>query len=341
MFQKDKKKILIIRTDRIGDVILTLPLSTLLKEKYPESKITFLCSNYTKEIPELCKSIDNIICIENFSFFELIENLISLDFNYAILVYPKFKISLSIFLSGIKHRIGTKFRWYSFFFNDKISHHRKESKKHELEYNSDLLSPFGIKNNIQIPSVQFNIQIDNITKQTLKIKFAETNFSKSKKTIIVHIGSGNSSVDWPKSYFKELVNLIARNLNVNLILTGNHQEKEMITKLFENVEIDYINFAGKLSIKEMFALCNIADLFISNSTGPIHIAATTNCKIIGFYPKIKNCSALRWGPYTHSKKIFEPELNCENCNTEQCQKLKCMETISVNEVYNYIDKEIN
>jgi ADP-heptose:LPS heptosyltransferase len=77
----------------------------------------------------------------------------------------------------------------------------------------------------------------------------------------------------------------------------------------------------------------LTDLFISNSTGPIHIAAALDRWIIGFYPKIPACSQNRWGPYTKKKYIFTPAIDCVNCSRQQCEKLDCMNTIDIGKVF--------
>ena len=90
---------------------------------------------------------------------------------------------------------------------------------------------------------------------------------------------------------------------------------------------------------ELMGLIGKSDIFVSNSTGTIHIAAALGSPVIGFYPKIKVCSAKRWGPYTEKSTIFEPAINCKNCTRKKCEKLQCMNTIDIASVTKRI-KEI-
>ena len=96
---------------------------------------------------------------------------------------------------------------------------------------------------------------------------------------------------------------------------------------------NFINLAGKFDLSQLIAVINKSDLLIANSTGPIHIAAALGKNVIGFYPKIAACSPNRWGPYTNKKNIFMPEITCSNCTKKQCEKLNCMNSININEVF--------
>ena len=105
----EPKNILIVRTDRIGDLILTLPLAGLIKKQYPNCKVSFLVRDYTKNIVSNHPFIDEVIVLKetdgNAPLFENVSMLKQKNFDNCIVVYPRFKISLTIYLSRIKNRI--------------------------------------------------------------------------------------------------------------------------------------------------------------------------------------------------------------------------------------------
>lgn len=327
------KNILVVRTDRIGDVILTLPLASIIKEKYPGSKITFMVKEYTSELVYANSLIDDVIIYDNFTLSQLLKKIRQNKFYAAITVYPRFKIALLLFSAGIKIRIGTGYRWYSFLFNKKTYDHRKDGKRHELEYNVRLLKNLNIDFTPEKGGVNFNFKIDEKSKTIIKDILASTKIEQSKKIIIVHPGSKGSAVDLPKEKFRKIVNTISEYDNFQIILTGNNEERE-ICKSMETEKV--INLAGKLSLMQLAALIDLAHVFVSNSTGPIHIAAALNKNIVGFYPKIASMSPKRWGPYSNNAKIFQPNIDCNNCTRKQCEELNCMSSIEVEEVTDYI-----
>lgn len=332
----DYKNILVVRTDRIGDVVLSLPLAKIIKEKFPGCRITFLVRQYTKAVVEGNPYIDEVLTIfEEKNSFPILTNVIKIrskKFDTAIIVYPTFSLALIIFLAGIKKRIGTGYRLYSFLFNKKVYEHRKYAEKHELEYNISLLSKIGINPAIGIDNVKFNLKIGESEKKKINELLRSKAVAEGELIVIVHPGSGGSAVDLPIARLNELVRMIS-GLNVKVIITGNEKEK----KLCESISGEKnIILAGQLSLQELIALIDRSSLLIANSTGPIHLAAALNKYTIGFYPKILSCSAKRWGPYTKKKIVYEPEMECSNCTRKQCEELNCMNSISINRVFDDI-----
>ncbi len=341
----EPKNLLIVRTDRIGDVILSLPLAGIIKKYYPQCKVTFLVKDYTKELVENHPYIDNVLILEEKKIpgskgkvllKENIELIKKYNFDSSIIVYPTFSVSLIIFLSEIKKRIGTGYRWYSILFNEKIYEHRKYAEKHELEFNVNLLRKFNISEEISQANVKFDIPVKPESNKKVKKELNENNIDVQKPIIIFHPGSLGSSVDLPIEKFKELILLVSEKTDFQIILTGSSNERELCDRLVINERIK--NFAGKFSLSEMISLINFSEIFVSNSTGPIHIAAALNKYTIGFYPKILACSAKRWGPYTKNALIFTPEIECENCSREQCNSLNCMNSINIQNVFVEIEK---
>ncbi len=331
------KSLLLIRTDRIGDVILSLPLAEMIKKHQPDCKVTFLLREYTKELALSNPFIDEILVLkENDGEIDIKANLKMLgekNFDTCITVYPTFKIALLMFRTRIKNRIGTGYRWYSFFFNRRVYEHRKYADKHELEYNVNLLKEIGIEETITRDNVHFYIAIEKSVELKIKKDLTDNKIAESKPIVIVHPGSGGSAVDLPVERFKLLVKKLVES-GIQVLITGSKNEKEICQKLVVNESVK--NFAGKYLLKELTALINKTDVFVSNSTGPIHIAAALNKFSIGFYPHLTACLPKRWGPYSNKSNIYMPESDCEDCKNKQCTKVECMNTINIEKVHSDI-----
>lgn len=337
------KNLLIVRTDRIGDVVLSLPLAAAVKKHSPGTRITFMVRNYTKALVERNPFIDDVILLEEAEGrIPLRKNTSKVSkggFDASILVYPTFKTALILFLSGIKRRIGTGYRWYSFLFNRKVFTHRKYAEKHELEFNVDLLKQFGIEENTVRGKTEFGLKANEKIKEQILETLKASGFSADKPSIIIHPGSGGSAVDYPVDKLQELTKLIVKELDVNIIVTGGKNEENLCAEL--NVSDTIIQMAGKLNLAEMIALIDLSDVFVSNSTGPIHIAAALGKYTVGFYPNLLACSAKRWGPYTDKKVIFVPRTDCNDCRREQCSSKDCMSSINPSQVFDEIKRICN
>jgi len=329
------KNILIVRTDRIGDVVLSLPMAELIKKKYPDCKVVYFIRDYTSSLIDGNPFIDEVVIAEEADgeilFQKNLNKIKSKRFDTCVVVNPTLKIALMMFLSGIENRIGTGYRWYSFLFNKKVFEHRKHGDKHELEYNINLLNKIDIDFKDFSNEIKFHLHVDEKNSEEINSILYEKGFKSGNKVVIIHPGSGGSSVDLPNEKLIELTRRISNLNNVTIIITGSKSESDLC-KQFEISE-SIINLSGQLDLSLLKALINRADLFISNSTGPMHIAAALGVHVIGFFPKILSCSQKRWGPYTEKKTIFIPTIDCSNCNREQCEKLDCMNSIDIGRVF--------
>jgi ADP-heptose:LPS heptosyltransferase len=330
---KELNRLLIVRTDRLGDVVLSLPLSKIIKDKYPDVEISFLLRGYTKDLAEGHPFIDHIILLEEENgspdLLANIRKLRSMSFDACLVVYPTFRIALILFLAGIKERIGTGYRWYSILFNKRIYEHRKHGLKHELEYNLNMLKLLGI-DTVDNSKIAFDLGVENDALDKVSGLLEKKKVKPDVPMIIVHPGSGGSAVDLPISRLKELVSNLSSASNAQIVLTGSKAEISICNQL--EIDKKIINFAGLLTLKELIALISLSGILVANSTGPIHIAAALGKYVIGFYPKIPECSAVRWGPYTDRKFIFSPIIECGNCTKKQCEELNCMNSIDLKNV---------
>ncbi len=325
------KNLLIIRTDRIGDVVLTLPIAKVIKTHFPQCRITFMVREYTAPILYKHPYVDEVLILkEDNNKINLSDNIKELrgrEFDTCITVSPSFKIAALTVLSGIKNRIGTGYRWYSFLFNNKIFEHRKYGEKHELEHNLRLLSFFGIDDKEEKKNLSFDIHVDEKSSSSVDTVLKAKGIDVAGKLLIIHGGSGGSAIDLPLPKMRELAAMLNELSGTYVLLTGAEKEKELCKEL--EVGENIVNLAGEFSLRELIALISKSEVLIANSTGPIHLAAALDKFTVGFYPKIASCSKERWGPYTEKKAVFTPELDCHDCTRKQCELLNCMNNIDV------------
>jgi len=336
------RNILIVRTDRIGDVVLSLPMADIIKKYFPGSKVTFMVREYTKPLIDYYPSVDEVLVAKERKGKILFDGNYHLikekKFDACITVNPRFKTALLLLLCGVNLRIGTGYRWYSFLFNNKVYEHRRDAKRHELEYNVNLLKPLGIKYTASRKNIHFNLKPDKEMRERVKNELKKSGINLEKGLVIIHPGSGGSAIDLPLSKFKEVIRGLSGK-GYAICITGSLQEKQLCESIKTSSEV--INLAGKYALPELMSLISLASIFIANSTGPIHIAAALGINVVGFYPKLKECSPERWGPYSNKAKVFQPEIDCKDCTREQCGKLNCMSSINSEKIISYIEKILN
>ena len=336
MEQPHLQNILVVRTDRIGDIILTLPTVEALKSNFPEAHVAMMVRSYTDGLVE---GIADVFLYDRAGktkpFFLMLSELRRARFDTVVIAYPRFRIALLLWIAGIPVRVGTGYRWYSFFFNKRVYEHRKTVEKHEAEYNLSLLKVLGC----EIPSKpEVHLVISEQNKKAADDVRKMLGISDANRLALLHPGSGGSARDWNPKRFAQLASeLVKRGFCV--VITGGREEGELVHSVAQNAGEGVIPFVSNLSLKEFAALIQTAQLFVANSTGPLHIAAAVGTSVVGFYPPVRVMSPKRWGPLTDKKVIFVPDpMRCPRCKGGECQGNECMEQIEVEQVVKAIER---
>lgn len=295
----EPRRIIVSRTDRIGDVVLSLPVFASLKECFPQASLTALVRGYTADVASSFPSVDDVTVYEDSdSLLTTIRKLKRLHADTILLLYPRFRLAAAAFLARIPVRVGTAYRWYSFLNNTKVREHRKHSVKSEAEYNLSLAEAIGCKT--RILETKLKIDDEAIRKATRFLTQKDV-----ERFVIVHPGSGGSAVDWTPANFRKLCESISRKLKTTVIVTGSDSEREICGDVSEGIE-NCFAVAGEFSLREFIAFLSLASAFVSNSTGPIHLAASVGTPVVGIYPNAKPMTPVRWAPITDNKIIITP-----------------------------------
>lgn len=288
---KTPQVICISRTDSIGDVMLTLPLTGFLKQIFPGVKIIFLGNTYTKPVLESCIYVDEILewkKIEILSKNEQIELFNDKNIDIFIHVFPTKEIAKLIKQTNIKLRIGTSHRSYNLFTcNRLVNFSRKKAKLHEAQLNFKLLKPLGF---IDIPSLSELPLLSGFapSKQENIIHF------KQVKNIVLHTLSQGSAVEWPMDKFYDLSEKLAKK-GYHVYFTGTEKEGEIIKKGLPKHK-NIFDVTGKMTLSQLNSFIVNCDVLIAASTGPIHIASLAGISVIGLYSERRPIHPGRWQP---------------------------------------------
>jgi heptosyltransferase-3 len=326
------KRILISRTDSIGDVALTLPMCVLLKNQFPQAELIYLGRAYTKPV------ISRFAVIDAFEDWSILENLDKsqqvqyfkrLKIDAIIHVFPNKIIAKIAYDSGIRLRIGTAHRSFHWLTCNKLlNFSRKRSFLHESQLNFKLLSPFGIN---AVPSFK---EIENLIDNQF-LQSAETlpdailNLTQStNKIVILHPKSQGSAVEWPiEKYFELALQLVAKDFLV--VFSGTESEgltfRDAIPK-HENI----LDLSGKLSLDQYMALISNSHALVACSTGPLHIAGLYNIHAIGLFSPRRPIHPGRWKPLGKHVSILVYDEKCATCSAgKECN---CISEIAVSDV---------
>lgn len=284
-------KIIISRTDSIGDVILTLPLCGWIKQNIPDVEVIFLCQKLTKAIISRSEFVDEIIIWAG----ELPEA------DVIIHVFPNKEVALAAKRSRIPLRIGTSHRMFHLTTCNKlVNFSRVNSQLHESQLNFKLLKGLGLNPTPLISKMSDLIGWKNINRSSNP--YLESN----KFNIIFHIKSRGSAKEWLSTNYLELARLLPSEY-FHIVLTGTKQEGELIEEeIPEILEIGHVaDTTGQLNLNQLIDLIGQSDGLLACSTGPLHIAGISGIRCLGLYPQKKPMHAGRWGPLGLKSEFIE------------------------------------
>lgn len=330
------QRVLLSRTDRLGDVILSTPVATAIKKVFPDAEIYFLARNYAAEILEMHPAVDGIIRIDEVSEAgSLPEQLRRYAFDAAVALYPRPALAWAFVRAGIPLRVGTGYRWYSLLYNRRIYQHRKHAARHEAEFNLQLLTPLGIND----AKVEFQVRFDNEVEAAIANKLAASGLEKN--FVIMHPGSGGSARDWPPEHFAALAKHLVSEKKHQVVLTGQQGEQILTQQIQQLSDEKLIDLAGRLTLKELAGAIRRAALFVGNSSGPLHLARMVGTPVVAFYPPIMACRPERWGPYgCRAEVLMSQQEECFRCRKSQERVCACMRAISVKQAILKIEEMI-
>jgi len=325
---KEVKTILISRTDNIGDVVLTLPLANVLKEKFRGCKVIFLGKTYTKPIIECCVNVDEILCWDEISQLDKkkqIDLFRSLNADCIIHVFPNKQVAALAKGAGIPIRIGTSHRLFHWFTCNKLPNFtRKNSDLHEVQLNFKLLQPLGVESNYSLKDIDKFFGFRNIKPLSTDIS---SMIDRGRCNLILHPKSKGSALEWGIPNFSKLIGSLPKE-KFKIFVTGTQQEREGLKDIF-SYNPDVVDLAGKLSLPQLISFINNCDALVAASTGPLHLAAVLGKKAVGIYPAKRPIHPGRWAPVGKNASVVVSTKTCKDCRKGTCD---CMSSVKPEEV---------
>ncbi len=298
-----QKRILILRPDRIGDVVLSTPIPREIKKAFPNSFVAMYLRSYTKDIYVNNPYVDNII-INDYQgkkisdFFEKVKELRKYNFTHALMLLPTEYNNWLIFFAGIKNRIGVGHKFYQFISGAKsVSRNKYIPLRHEADYCMDLARKMGVETD----NLEAEIHLTKEEKQ--KSSEIKKSLLNGKRHLIgVHISSGNSAPNWKEDNYIELIKLLNSQNDIQVVVTDN-----IISDSMKKLGVEFPN--EKKSLRESIVNLSSLDYLISASTGPMHMAAALKVKTVSLFCPLTACSPKLWGPMGNESEIILPKEN--------------------------------
>ena len=299
---QNHQKILVIRNDKLGDFMLAWPALALLRRNLPQAHIAVLVPEYTAPLARICPSVDEVIVDPRLegewrNGRALAALLKPRAFDAVITLFSRFDTGLAAWRAGIPRRYAPATKLAQVFYNRRIAQRRSRSEKPEYEYNQDLvrdlLAEHGIAviQGVEAPYLEFDAgEVEGLKTAFMK----EHGIAPRSRLVFVHAGHGGSAANLSLEQYAELVSRMYEVEPFQAVITAGPGEEASAVKLIEMLQVPRTLYVSNRGLVEFAKHLAFADLFISGSTGPLHLAAALGRPTAAFYPRRRSSTPLRW-----------------------------------------------
>ncbi|HUP58128.1 MAG TPA: glycosyltransferase family 9 protein [Bdellovibrionota bacterium] len=347
-------RVLVVRPDRLGDVILSTPVLSVIKANYPNCHLVVMVKSGVESLLKGLPSVDEVMIYDPDGshagvggFFRLLREIRERKFRIAVVLQTNWRIAAAAFFARIRYRVGPLAKIHSFlFFNRGLRQHRSLVEMHETDYNLQLLRRIGIR--VGSRSVLTSVHVSESIREDARRWLERMGWkgpgprNAGEPLVIVHPGMGGSALNWPETHYVELIRALLRE-GRKVLVTAGPTEGQLLDRVRAALgdlkdKVMIYGGPGIGGVEFLGGLYSWAHLVVAPSTGPLHLAVALGRPVLTFYPPIRVQSAIRWGPYVPDETrttIMTPEVYCGEdfrCRGNLCNYFPCMKGVLVTQV---------
>ncbi|MDB2613750.1 lipopolysaccharide heptosyltransferase II [Chlamydiales bacterium] len=330
-------QIIIRMPNWFGDAVMGSTMIEDIKRAYPNAKITLMCQGMIGELFMADPNIEEIYRFKKVSGWihqgehrKVINPIIKGEFDTGLLLTGSFSSACWFFRGKVKKIIGFNVHYRRLFLTNPVPFPKEREKQHHVDTYRDLLIPLGIPHQESVPKLYITEEEKEWANKLLE--------KHTGKVIGINPGAAFGSAKcWPPERFRALVEKILKETDHTILCFGDSSLVSLINQITHGLGERVVNLAGKTSIRELLALINACDVFLSNDSGPMHIAAALKVPLVALFG---STNPTKTGPY-HFGKVIYKKVFCSPCYKRICPiDFSCMKNISVDEVYSALLEEM-
>ncbi len=327
------QSILVMKLRYIGDVVLSTPVLSRLREGFPKARITMLVNAGTEEVVQDHPALDEVMVVarEGMRNWRLLVELRRRRFDVVLDLTDGDRSAILGKLSGAPTRIGynSEHRWRGRLYTHIVKADR--FAMHTIQYHLAATEALGLSGPIPEP----HIQIARDARDAAKSLLQEAMVDPDKPFVCLHPGARWWFKSWPAERFAALADRIQAQTEAQTLFLGSEGDRKVIGDIVTAMRTPGRSLVGRTRLQEVAAILERALLMISNDNGPMHIAAAVGTPVIGLFgpsdPAI-------WGPWGVGHRTFYKQVDCRSCFHPDCFRgeANCMRLISLDEVWEVV-----
>ena len=351
------KKALIVLPNWIGDAVMAVPAISRIRDILPSAHVTILGLQHICELFQESPYMDETLVYSK-PLLATVNDIKKYGYDIAILLPNSFRSALIAHLARIPLRCGYNRDGRGFMLNIPVKVDSKVKRLHQAEYYLNLaenrrdknVPPIGDRRGFSSTELTtgptpsngkqkewLHLSLDEI--QRGKEMLSKNNIPPDSLIIGINPGAAYGSAKrWYPERFARLSKILANKYNAKIIVFGGKQEQDT-TELIVNIsQVSILNMAGKTSVRELMAIIKHCRVFITNDSGPMHIAAALGVPVVAIFG---STDPARTGPLGDQHIVIKKDVACSPCFLRKCYKdLLCMDLISVDDVLRGVKRRL-
>lgn len=339
----EKPKNIIVRMPNwLGDLVMATPILADLRHHYKDAQITAMCQSNISAVLKHDPNINELFSykrpsgwVRRTQHFEIIEPLQNGKYDLGVILTNSFSSAWWFWRGNVRNRMGFKGNLRSLLLNKAVDFPANMATQHLVLTYKALLEPLGIPVSDTPPKLYVTAEEKKAAHDLLV-----THGALPGTNIIIGINPGaafGSAKCWLPERFQELTLHLLKKPNVTVVYFGDPAGAPLVNDICKGLPPNVINLAGKTTIRELIALIELCSIFLTNDSGPMHIAAALGIPLLALFG---STSDVKTGPYG-SGKVIHKHVECSPCYKRTCPiDFRCMTRIGVDEVYNELEELI-
>lgn len=321
-------KILIIQLRRIGDVLLTTPVIRALREKFPRARIDFLVEKPGAEILQGNPYLNNILVYNKKEQVNWLRRVRGEHYDVILDFLRNPRTGWLTLLSGARYRIAFRNRWRDFFYNVRVK--PDPVPKYVPAFKLDMLKSFGIENN----NVVLDLAVSEKDGARVRQWLSQEGIHDSDLLLGISPTSRRQARRWRKTGFAEVADYLIQKHKAKVVFLYGPGEEGYVDDILQMCKETALKHPS-LTVGELTALIKQLKLFVGNDNGPMHIAqAFAIPTVVIFGPT----QSVNWSDPQPRNRVVKSDVDCLECNRQECEKMSCMEKVSAEKVIEAVQK---
>jgi len=330
------KRILVIKLKQPGDVLVSTPVLTALKEAWPQARVSYLVPKGTEEMIADHPLLDRLYVVDRRGdswgqTLSFLRELRLARFDLVLELSGGDRGAMYTRISGARERLGFSYGgrafWHRFCFTRLLP--APPLRMHMVEHNLEAVRALGIEP--RAPRLHFFWPTE--VQSRIEALLAAHSLSPGD-FVVIHPGAGWRFKCWTPAGYARVMEALEREKHLKVVLTGSTavHEQELVAAILKESRVSPINLLGRLTLKELGALIAQARFFFGVDSAPMHLAAAVGIPAVALFGPSGD---FNWGPWGEGHLVIKKDWECLPCGRDGCEGSKisrCLVELSPDEV---------